>query len=105
MPQHALLNGHVRPIRLESPPISADLERRCFEFDRDSVLQQIERLRNIIDNHAEDLGMVAFEGVFEKPLAAGILRTSRSLRTLSKELIALRTMLSEANGYPKPEKK
>ncbi len=94
----------VRPIRSVAE-ITPQLERRWFEFDRSAVLRQIDVVQNTIDENANELGMVAVEGVFEKPLSAELLRTSRALRLMAQELTALRGQVSRVSRYPKADKK
>ncbi len=74
------------------------LERKCFGFDRDTVLRQIDLVHGTIDKNAEELGMVAVEGVFEKLLSDRLLRTSRSLREIASQLGALRAQVVKSRG-------
>ncbi len=69
------------------------------------MLRQIDLVQHTIDENADDLGMVAVEGVFEKPLSDELLRTSRALRLVAQELTALRGQVSRVSGYPKADKK
>ncbi len=95
----------VRPTRSDVVEITPQLERRWFEFDRSAVLRQIDLVQHTIDENADDLGMVAVEGVFEKPLSDELLRTSRALHLMAQELIALRGQVSRVSAYPKADKK
>ena len=94
-----------RPARSDPSDTTLTLERRCFEFDRSAVLRQIDLVRGTIDKNANDLGMVAVEGVFEKSLSDGLLRGSRALHGVAQELRALRGLVARTNGYPKGVKK
>ena len=85
--------------------LSPEMERNWFQFDRGSVLSQLDDLRKAIAVDAKELGMVAVEGVFEAPLAGDLLRTSRSLQTLAKHIASLRSEVSRASGYPKRKRK
>jgi hypothetical protein len=95
----------LRPTRAGVADITPQLERRWFEFDRSAVLRQLDLVQHTIDENADDLGMVAVEGVFEKPLSDGILRASRALHLMAQELTALRGQVSRVSGYPKADKK
>jgi hypothetical protein len=89
----------------QSPDIAPGLERKWFEFDRGAVLRQIDLVQNAIDQNAEELGMVAAEGVFEKPLSAELLRASRALHTIARELSALHGLVEQTARYPKTKRK
>jgi hypothetical protein len=89
----------------QSPDIGPGLERKWFEFDRSAVLRQIDLVQNAIDQNAEELGMVAAEGVFEKPLSAELLRASRALHAVARELSALHGLVEQTARYPKTKKK
>ena len=78
--------------------LSRTLERRWFEFDRDTVLRQIDLVQGTIDKNAEELGMVAVEGVFEKMLSDRLLRASRSLRGMAHQLSELRNQIVKSKG-------
>ena len=93
------------PARSAKPDITPKLERSWFEFDRRTVLSEIDRMQKMLDENAKQLGMVAVEGVFEKPLSDGLLRASRALRTTAKELIALRRLVERTSHNRKPDKK
>ena len=95
----------VHPIRSNVGGIPPQMERRWFEFDRSAVLRQIDLVQRTINENADDLGMVAVEGVFEKPLSDELLRTSRTLQVMAQELTALRGQVSRVSGYPKADKK
>lgn len=69
------------------------------------MLRQIDVVRGAIDENANELGMVAVEGVFEKSLSDELSRTSRALHVIAQELTALRGLVARANGYPKGDKK
>jgi hypothetical protein len=92
-----------RPAR--DPDIAPRLERKWFEFDRSAVLRQIDLVQNAIDQNAAELGVVAVEGVFEKPLSDGLLRASRALHLIAHELGALHGLVAHTTRYPKGRKK
>ncbi len=94
-----------RPTRSQRSDISPELERQWFEFDRGAVLRQIDVVRGALDENANELGLVAVEGVFEKSLSDELSRTSRALHVIAQELTALRGLVARANGYPKGDKK
>ena len=94
-----------RPARSQLADISPNLERGWFEFDCGAVLRQIDQVQDTINENATDLGMVAVEGVFDKPLSDELLRTARSLRLMAQELTALRGQVARSSGYPKADKK
>ena len=107
MNQNALqrAQGNDRPTRPRLADITPKLERRWFEFDRGAVLRQIDMMHGTIDQNATDLGMVAVEGVFEKPLSDELVRTSRALHLMAQELTSLRGQIARASSYPKADKK
>jgi len=92
-------SGHSKP-----SVVSRKLERKWFEFDRSAVQDQLGLVERAIDEHARDLGWVAAEGVFEKPLSGRLLRTSRALHSMAKELSALRGEVAKTDDYPKADK-
>jgi hypothetical protein len=94
-----------RPARSDPSDISPELEHQWFEFDRSAVLRQIDMVQGAIDENANELGMVAVEGVFEKSLCDELLRGSRALHAIAQELSALRGLVARASGYPKADKK
>jgi len=83
---------------------NSNLEHRWFEFDRRTVLSQIDLVHRTIDGNAKELSMVAVEGVFEKSISDELSRTSRSLQTLARQLGVLRARVATADGYPKDSK-
>lgn len=93
-------------LRSEATDIGPDDERSWFEFDRGVVLRQLDDLNGAIDANANELRMVAAEGVFDKSLADVLLRTSRTLRTIANGISALRKQVTQAANYPgRPKKK
>ncbi len=103
MGQHLQLRSTRTNNRLTRSAVSdfgSIVERRCFEFDRDTVLRQIDSVHCTIDKNAEELGMVAVEGVFEKLLSDRLLRTSRLLQGIASQLTALREEIVKAKGVP-----
>jgi hypothetical protein len=94
-----------RPARSDPSDIAPKLERKWFEFDRSVVLRQIDLMRDTIDANANDLGMVAVEGVFEKSLSEGLLRGSRALHVVAQELRALHGLVARTKSYSKAFKK
>ena len=103
--QFSTAHAKARPARSDASEISPELERRWFEFDRNAVLRQIELAQGAIGENANELEMVAVEGVFEKSLADELSRTSRSLCAIAQELSALHGLVARASGYPKADKK
>ena len=85
--------------------VGATLEHQWFEFDRIDVLRQIDKVRSAIAENAKELGMVAAEGVFEMPLSAELLRSSRALGTIAQELKRLRGLVTRTTRYAKAKKK
>lgn len=85
--------------------LSPEVERAWFEFDRGSVLRQLDDLRKAVAVDAKELGLVAVEGVFEVRLSEELLRASRSLTVLAKQVGKLWNEVSRAGGYPGGKKK
>jgi len=94
-----------RPVRGAAQDISPKLERTWFKFDRNVVLHQIDKIQGTINENAKQLGMVAAEGVFEKPLSDDLLHTSRALGAIAQELAALRGLVGRTSHYPKTSKR
>jgi len=108
MGQHAhslSVRTNTRPIRSAVSDIGPRLERRWFEFDRDTVLQQIDLVHGTIQKNAEELGMVAVEGVFDKMLSDRLSRAARSLRGMAHQLSALREQIVKSKGSSVVSKK
>jgi hypothetical protein len=99
-------NAELRLVRVDkstqfaATDISPDIERSWFEFDRSVVLGHLDDLNGAIDANANELMMVAAEGVFDKSLSDGLLRTSRALRTIANSIGALRNQVTQAANYP-----
>lgn len=101
MGQHLQYRSSRTNNRLNRSAVShlgLELERKWFEFDRDTVLRQIDNVHGTIDKNAEELGMVALEGVFEKMLSDRLLRASRSLRVMAHQLRTLRNQIVKSRG-------
>lgn len=95
-----------KSIRSEATDISPDVERSWFEFDRGAVLRHLDDLNGAIEANANELKMVAAEGVFDQSLSDGLLRTSRALRTIANSISALRNQVTQTANYPgRPRKK
>ncbi len=99
--QLSTVRAEKRPRSATLPDISPATERSWFEFDRIAVLRQLDELNGAIEANANDLGMVAVEGVFDQSLSDELRRTSRSLLTIAKDIGTLRGQMRRANGYPK----
>ncbi len=101
-------NGQVHAMHANGRPghsnlldISMRLERNWFKFDRSAALRQIDLVRGVIGANLDELSLVAAEGVFDKPLSDRLLRASRSMRSLTNELDALRILVARSDGYPR----
>ena len=101
--------GTARPEKMSrsaaASDINPEIEHSWFEFDRIAVLRQLDELNGAIDANAKELQMVAAEGVFDKSLSVELLRASRSLQTIAKDVSALRGRVTRASGYPKAIRK
>jgi hypothetical protein len=84
--------------------VSQELERRWFRFDRDQVLQRIDSTHEAVDGEAKELQMVAKEGVFRTLLSRELLRKSRMLNAVARQLTVLRRAVARARAYPKTRK-
>ena len=104
-------NAELRLVGVDKRPrtgaeVSPSLERSWFEFDRGVVLRQLDDLNAAIGSNANELKMVAAEGVFDPALSDGLLRTSRALRVIGNSIIALRKQVMRAAEFPAgPSKK
>jgi hypothetical protein len=97
--------ANQRSAQTPAPGISRNLEHKWFESDRSAVLRQIDLVQGAIDRNAQELGMVAVEGVFEKPLSDGLSRASRALHAIARELGSLRVLITRSSRYPKAKRK
>jgi hypothetical protein len=77
-----------------------DFEQEFFEFDRKIVSNQLNQLRDAIDEGALQLEMVADEQMFDESLSATLSRTSQRLQQMSRRLEELLKDVAKADGYP-----
>jgi hypothetical protein len=75
--------------------------REIFEIDRSNVVLQLRTLRHAIDEGAQEMEMVAAERVFAKSLSRTLMRRSRKLRVVEKDLNSL-LRLVERSHVEKP---
>ena len=96
-------SGHSRGRAFEgrSSKIPADLERRCFEYDRKLVANLIDKLRSAIDNGAVQIGLMADEQMFDDSLSDDLARMAQRLDRMAARLNELVVEVGNADGYPK----
>ena len=94
--------GHSERIVIEKRgKISGDLERKCFEFDREIVAGVLDTLQGAITEGAAHMEMVADEQMFDKSLSGTFSRTARHLNRMACKLEKLLGDVTNATGYPK----
>lgn len=81
--------------------IPANLERRCFEYDRKLVANVIDTLRRAINNGAVDIGMIADEQMFDDSISDDLARMAQRLDRMAARLNELLFEVGNADGYPK----
>jgi hypothetical protein len=74
------------------------LQREVFEIDRSKLVVQLGALRRAIIDSAEELKMVAIEGVFVKSLSQVLTRTSRKMQALAEDFDAVLRQVERAAG-------
>jgi len=111
MARHSLASRHsqFRPAysqraraRSRKPEISAALERKWFEFDRNVVTDVLNTLHRAIHNGAIQMEMIAAEQMFDAALSRTFARTSRRLSRTALKLKELGIEVNGVTGYPKP---
>ena len=86
-----------RPARSQIVYITSGVEHSASRTD--VLVEQMQGVCNTISHHAEDLAMVASEGVFQRRLSASVSRSSRALLALGRELQALREEIVQAGPH------
>jgi hypothetical protein len=113
MARHSLASGNsqFRPgyseraeARNRRPQISAALERKWFEFDRNVVTGVLNNLQRSIHQGATQMEMIAAEQMFDTMLSKNFSRTARRLGRVVLNLKRLTTEVNGTSGYPKPQK-
>ena len=73
-------------------------QRELFEIDRSNLVIQLRALRRAINDGAEELKMVAIEGVFVSSLSRVLISTARKLQILSEDFDGLIRDVERATG-------
>jgi hypothetical protein len=73
-----------------------------FEIDRSNLALQLRAIRRAIHESAEEMELVALEGVFVEPVSRALTRTARKLYRLSEDLNGLYRMIEEAHPPKAP---
>ncbi len=73
-----------------------------FEIDRSDLVLQLRSLLRTITEGADEIDMVAIEGVFVEPVSQALTRTARKLYRLSEDLNGLYRMIEEAHPPEAP---
>jgi hypothetical protein len=81
--------------------IPGDLDRKCFEFDREIVAGILDTLQGAINAGAAQMEMVADERMFDKSLSGTFSRTAQHLNRMARKLEKLLDDVTNATGYPK----
>ena len=89
------VRGDVIPSEASDQQIG---QRELFEIDRSNLVLQLRALRRSINDGAEELKMVAIEGVFVNSLSRVLTSTARKLRILSEDFDGLIRQVERAAG-------
>jgi hypothetical protein len=84
--------------------VSALIERKWFEFDRNIVTGMLDNLHRAIDQGASEMEMIATEQMFDGLLSGSFSRIARHLGRAAIRLEKLALDVSCATGYPKSQK-
>lgn len=95
------VRGETKNRRTE---VSAQLERKWFEFDRNIVTGVLDTLKGALHEGAAQMDMIAAEQMFDVSLSGTLLRTSRRLGRMETRLKKLGLEVDDATGYPRPQK-
>jgi hypothetical protein len=83
---------------------------QIFEIDRSNMVLLLRSLQRAIDEGAEEMEMVAIEGVFVKSLSRALTRSARKLHLVARDLNRVLRLIERAhspgaNGRPEPKPK
>lgn len=90
--------------RRRSTEVSAELERKWFDFDRNVVTGVLDTLHRAIHQGASQMEMIAAEQMFDGLLSGTFSRTARRLGRVATRLKKLSLEVNGASGYPKTQK-
>jgi len=71
-------------------------DRDLFDIDRGVLLGQVNALRRTVRNALTELGMIAAENVFARPLTAKLKQNALALKRMAARLEALTKVLARA---------
>ena len=71
-------------------------DRDLFDIDRGVLLGQVNALRRTVRNALTELGMIAAENVFARPLTAKLKQNALALKRMAARLDALTKVLARA---------
>jgi hypothetical protein len=74
-------------------------DRDLFEIDRSVLLNQVNALRRTVRNALTELGMIAAENVFARPLTAKLKKNALALNRMAARLDALTKVLARAKPF------
>jgi hypothetical protein len=80
--------------------VSARLERKWFEFDRNIVTGVLDTLKGALHEGAAQMEMIAAEQMFDVSLSGTLSRTARRLGRMETLLKKLGLEVNGATGYP-----
>ncbi len=85
------------------PGSKIESERDFFEFDRSTLIGQLNALRLTVRNAMTEIALVAAENVFDPPLSAKLKRKARALERVAQRLDDLGKVLARAR-FPRVRK-
>ena len=91
-------------IKSRTTDVSAELERKWFDFDRNVVTGVLDTLHRAIHQGASQMEMIAAEQMFDALLSGTFSRTARRLGRVATRLKKLSLEVNGASGYPKTQK-
>jgi hypothetical protein len=83
-----------------SVSLPAQKERHFFEYDRKTVLSQMDSITRESRDSAEQLEMIAAERIFDQSTSGEFTRVATTFSGLLRELSAVRVLVSRARSYP-----
>ena len=91
-------------IKSRTTDVSAELERKWFEFDRNIVTGVLDTLKGAIHEGAAQMEMIGAEQMFDTALSGSFSRTARRLGRMETRLKKIALEVDGASGYPKTHK-
>ena len=82
---------------------SANLERTCFEADRNVILRQLKTVGTVIEESADEMKLIGVESVFDPQLSKALTAEGSALQRMARGLDNLRQEVARAR-FPRTRK-